>query len=385
VCALRDTKKLELMMKILLCCIVLATMPALASVSVSSPSTGSSTSSPIHFVASATTTCSTGVSSMGIYTAPYVLAYTTSGSNMNTYLTLAPGTYNAVVQEWDKCGSTKTSVKITVSTSAPPAGTGTIPASNHVFVVVEENHSYSSVIGSSAMPYLNSLASKYGLATQYYANTHPSIGNYFMLTAGQTITNNDSYCSTLTQDNIVRHLLTAGKTWKSYAESLPSTGYTGCGSGSYVKRHNPLAYFSDVANSSEKSNLVPFSTFAGDLANSRLPQFSFIVPNLLNDAHDGSLSTADNWLKTNIAPLVASATFQKDGILIIVFDESLDTDIQHGGGHVACLVIGPKVRSGAKSTTIYQHQNVLKTALAALGVSSFPGAASNAAGISDVF
>src|SRR5204863_1753557 len=107
-------------------------------------------------------------------------------------------------------------VTITVSSGS------TVPASSHVFVVVEENHSYSSVIGSSSMPYLNSLASKYGLATQYYANTHPSIGNYFMMTTGQIITNNDSLCSTLTQDNVVRHLLTAGKTWKSYAESLPS-------------------------------------------------------------------------------------------------------------------------------------------------------------------
>lgn len=235
------------------------------------------------------------------------------------------------------------------------------------------------------MPYLNSLASKYGLATQYYANTHPSIGNYFMLTAGQIITNTDSYCSTLTQDNIVRHLLTAGKTWKSYAESLPSAGYTGCGSGSYVKRHNPLAYFSDVANSSEKFNLVPFSAFAGDLANNRLPQFSFIVPNLLHDAHDGSLSTADSWLKTNIAPLIASATFQKDGILIIVFDESVDTDAQHVGGHIACVVIGPKVRAGAKSATFYQHQNTLKTVMKALGLSSFPGAASSASGMTDLF
>ena len=235
------------------------------------------------------------------------------------------------------------------------------------------------------MPYLNSLASKYGLATQYYANTHPSIGDYFMLTAGQLITNNDSYCSTLTQDNIVRHLLTAGKTWKSYAESLPYAGYTGCGSGSYVKRHNPLAYFSDVANSSEKYNLVPFSTFAGDLTNNRLPQFSLIIPNLLHDAHDGSLNTADSWLKTNIAPLIASATFQKDGILIIVFDESIDTDVQHGGGHIACVVIGPKVRAGAKSTTLYQHQNALETVMKALGLSSFPGAASSASGMTDLF
>src|SRR5438128_632301 len=123
-------------------------------------------------------------------------------------------------------------------------------------MVLEENHSYSSVIGSSSMPYLNSLATKYGLATNYYANTHPSIGNYFMLTTGQIITNNDSYSSVVTTDNVVRRLLTAGKTWRSYAESLPYAGYTGGDSGSYTKHHNPFAYFSDVVNSSsEKLNL----------------------------------------------------------------------------------------------------------------------------------
>src|SRR4051812_41838980 len=69
----------------------------------------------------------------------------------------------------------------------------TVPQHGHVVIVMEENAGYSSVIGNSAMPYLNSLASKYGLATKYYANTHPSIGNYFMLTTGQIVTNNDSY------------------------------------------------------------------------------------------------------------------------------------------------------------------------------------------------
>ena len=367
-------------MKTLLCLLALSAC-AFAGVSVSSPASGSTVASPVHYVASATTSCSAGVSSMGIYTAPSVLAYKVSGATLNTYLTLSNGTYNTVVQEWDKCGgASKTAVTITVS-----GGTSVVPSSNHVFLLVEENHSYSSVIGSSSMPYLNSLASKYGLATQYYANTHPSIGNYFMLSAGAIITNTDSFCSTLTNDNIVRHLLTAGKTWKSYAESLPSVGYTGCGSGSYVKRHNPLAYFSDVANSSEKNHLMPFTQFSKDLANNALPNFSFIVPNLNNDAHDGTLTQADNWLKTNIAPLISSATFQKDGILIIVFDESFDSDNAHGGGHVAAVVIGPNVKSGSKATTMYQHQNTLKTLMKALGLTSFPGAASSAQPITGVF
>jgi acid phosphatase len=105
----------------------------------------------------------------------------------------------------------------------------------------------------------------------------------------------------------------------------------------------------------------------------------------LHDAHDGSLSAADSWLKSNIAPLIASPTFQKDGILMIVFDESVDTDTQHGGGHVVAVVIGPHVLAGHKSTTLYQHQNTLKTLMKALGLGSFPGAAGSAASMSDFF
>src|SRR2546425_6097463 len=92
-------------------------------------------------------------------------------------------------------------------------------------MVVEENTDYTSVIGSSSMPYLNGLAQQYGLATQYYANTHPSIGNYFMMTVGAIITNDDSYGSVVTDDNVIRQLLAAGETGKAYAGDLPSGGY----------------------------------------------------------------------------------------------------------------------------------------------------------------
>src|SRR5579859_3523004 len=104
-----------------------------------------------------------------------------------------------------------------MSAPAPASAQGAVPQSGHVVLLVEENHSYSSVIGSSAMPYLNSLARRYGLATNYYANIHQSIGNYFMLTTGQIITVDDSFNGTVDTDNLARELIAAGKTWKSYA------------------------------------------------------------------------------------------------------------------------------------------------------------------------
>jgi len=270
----------------------------------------------------------------------------------------------------------------------PPAGgggAGAVPRAGHVFIVAEENHDYSDVLGSAGMPYLDSLAQQYGLATQYFANTHPSIGNYFVLGTGQIITNDDSYSTIVTVDNVVRRLLAAGKTWKSYAEDIPSVGYTGGDVGGYARRHNTFALLSDVANdSTQRQNLVPFTQFATDLANGTLPDYSNIVPNLCNDAHDCPLATADTWLRTHIAPLLASATFQQDGLLIITFDEA-GSDNTHGGGRIAWVVVSPKAKRGYRSTTLYQHQSTLRLTLEALGITQFPGTARAAPAMSEFF
>jgi len=263
--------------------------------------------------------------------------------------------------------------------------TGTLPAFGHVVVVVEENADYAKVISDSAMPYLDSLASAYGLATQYYANTHPSIGNYFMLTTGRIITNNDSYMGTVTADNIVRRLIAAGKTWKAYAEDLPGVGYVGGNQGLYARRHNPLSYFSDVVNdSAQRRNLVPFREFAGDLANGTLPDYAFIVPNLCNDAHNCGLDIADAWLRTNIDPLIRSADFERDGLLILVFDESA-SDATGGGGRIAWVVVSPKAKRGYRSTATYQHESTLRLTAEALGLTTFPGAADSASNMAAFF
>ena len=255
----------------------------------------------------------------------------------------------------------------------------------HVFVVTEENTDYAEVIGTSAMPYLNGLVQQYGLATEYYANTHPSIGNYFELATGQIISNNDSYSTIVTADNIVRQLVAAGKTWKSYAEDLPSVGFTGASSGGYERKHNVFALLSDVVNdATQVKNLVPFSQFATDLANGTLPDFVNIVPNMCNDAHDCSLATADAWLQTNIDPLIKSATFQQDGVLIITFDES-GGDNTNGGGRVVWVAVSPKAKRGYQSAALYQHQSTLRLILKGLGVTAFPGAAASAADMSEFF
>src|SRR5881398_4184448 len=262
---------------------------------------------------------------------------------------------------------------------------GPIPAVGHMVIVVEENSDYSEVIGNAAMPYLNGLAQQYSLATQYYADTHPSIGNSFELATGQILTNDDGSSTIENVDNIVRELVAAGKTWKSYAEDLPSVGYTGGDVGNYARKHNVFALLSDVANDPAQTNrIVPFTQFATDLANGTLPTFSNIVPNLCNDAHDCSLSTADSWLSANIAPLLASPVFQQDGLLIITFDES-GGDNTLGGARVFWAVISPKGKRGYQSSITYQHPSTLRLILKGLGVTVYPGAAASAPDMSEFF
>lgn len=260
------------------------------------------------------------------------------------------------------------------------------PTFSHVVVLVEENHSYSEVMGNSSMPYFNSLASQYGLATQYFANAHPSLPDYMVLTTGLTETLDDNFAGTISDDNVVRELVKAGKTWKSYAESLPSPGYVGGDSSLYVRRHNPFTYLSDVQNdSSQAAKIVPFTQFAADLANNALPQYSFIAPNVMDDAHDGSLAQADAWLQTNIAPLLASSAFQSGGLLIITFDEGNQSDVLHGGGQVATLIISSTAKKGFQSQILYQHQSVLRLVLSGSGIETFPGTSATAPDMTEFF
>src|SRR5262249_2874083 len=161
-------------------------------------------------------------------------------------------------------------------------------------------------------------------------------------------------------------------------------GYTGSDQYPYVKRHNPFAYMTDnLGGSSRANNIVPFSQFAGDVSGNSLPNFSFVVPNAVNDSEDcpggGScsdsikLSTADQWLQNNIAPLLSNPQFQQDGLLVVWWDEGNAADTANGGGHIAVTLVGPTIKTGFRSTTFYRHENLLRTVCEGLGL-GFPGA-----------
>jgi phosphatidylinositol-3-phosphatase len=280
-------------------------------------------------------------------------------------------------------------------------GGSALPAADHVFLVVLENHSFPQVIGNPSMPYLNGLAAQNALAGNYFANIHPSIGDYFMLTTGEIESSNDEFSGVVSDDNLVRASAAAGKTWKAYMESIPAQGYIGDDVLPYMKRHNPFAYFTDVSGpdgqhaTAQAANLVPFSQLAADLSANTLPSFGFIAPNTLHDAHSCPggglvcpdavrLSAADRWLQNNIDPLIKSPAFA-NGVLIVTFDEGDRNDLANVGGQVATVLVGTHVKTAFRSTTFYQHQSTFRLILDLLKVSDHPGLSGNAASMGEFF
>jgi acid phosphatase len=259
-----------------------------------------------------------------------------------------------------------------------------------IYLVVLENHNYNQIVGNANMPFLNSLITTKSTADNYYANTHPSIGNYFMLTTGQIITNDDSFTGSVNADNLVRELNAAGKSWRVYAESLPTVGYLGDASAPYVKRHNPFAYFDEVINSpAQAQNIVPFTQFSAALGAGTTADFNYVLPDKSNDMHDcpagmSSCSDADKekaadaWLQTNLTPLLANADFQQRGLLIITLDESVETDVTNGGGHIVTVLAGPKAKDTYRSMNVYQHQSLLRLICDQLACPAKPGASASA-------
>ncbi len=289
------------------------------------------------------------------------------------------------------------SLTIILLAGAALSQTSSTPAMGPIVLVMLENQGYSDVVGSPYMPYLNGLISQGGLATNYYADSHGSLSEYFMLTTGQTITVDNAFTCQVTVDNFVREMAAINKGWMAYAESLPSAGYLGGDVYPYVKHHNPWVYFIDVINNpNEAAHVVPFTQFASDMGAGALPAFSMVIPNDEDNGHDcpdGSntcansvkLQQTDTWLQTNIAPLFSSAQFQKNGLLVVAYDEGNLSDNTYGGGHTAVVFAGPWAKQAYQSGTFYRHENLLRTFAESLGFQAYPGAAIYVSNMSEFF
>ena len=261
----------------------------------------------------------------------------------------------------------------TASTTAPshaasPAPVrATVPAFSHIFEIVMENHEYSSVIGRPDAPYVNNLAATYGLATNYFAASHPSLPNYLALTAGSTF-GIASDCTTcfVNATNIADQVESSGRSWKAYMEDMPTPCYMGASAGNYAMKHNPFLYYTDIRNNAARcaAHVVPFTQFGVDMSAGQLPNFVWITPNMCNDTHDCSVSTGDAWLGTVVPRIIGSAAFRNGGVLFITWDEGSSNASCCGdawGGHVATLVISPKSIAGARSSIAENHYSLLRT------------------------
>jgi PKD repeat protein len=167
-------------------------------------------------------------------------------------------------------------------------------------------------------------------------------------------------------------LLAAGLGFVTYLESLPSVGFTGCSSGNYVRKHNPAVNFPAVPTSSN----LPLTAFPTDF--STLPAVSFVVPNLQNDMHDGTIATGDTWVQQNMKPYVSWA-MQHNSILVVTWDE----DDYTSANRIPTIFVGAGITPGRYSETI-NHYNVLRTIEDAYGLAPV-GASATAKPVLDIW
>jgi hypothetical protein len=259
------------------------------------------------------------------------------------------------------------------SASSSLVAVAAVPRPDHVVVVVMENHSYGEVIGNPAAPYINSLASTGATFTASTGVTHPSEPNYLALYSGSTQGLTDDSCPhTYTSADLGSELIAAQLTFKGYSESMPSNGYTGCTSGSYARKHNPWVNFTSVPAA---SNLT-FSDFPTDYTT--LPTVSFVVPNLLNDMHDGSVATGDAWLQQHLDGYAQWAKTHHS-LLVVTWDE----DDSSANNQIPTIFVGGPVQPGSYPEPI-NHYNVLRTIEDAYGL-PYAGASATATPITDTW
>ncbi|HVT61400.1 MAG TPA: alkaline phosphatase family protein [Thermoanaerobaculia bacterium] len=287
-----------------------------------------------------------------------------------------------------------------------------LPVYDHVVIVVEENKDYEQIAGNPSAPYINRTLRIEGAdLLQMYGEEHHSEGNYFWLFSGsnQNVGFSDKVPppSSITASNLCAGLIAAGRFFKGYSEDLPDIGSTVEKSGHYARKHVPWISFSNpgsgttggqAAGSSVNLRFEDFlHTPYGDL-----PAVSFVIPNLVNDMHDGkpeaSIPAGDKWLMEHLDGYYQWAK-QNNSLLILTFDEN-DHASLFGGltdpaaaqsaarNRILTVFAGAHIRQGAyaegKGVT---HVNVLRTLESMYGLERSGGQQSFAlrAGIADDF
>jgi len=251
-----------------------------------------------------------------------------------------------------------------------------VPTPAHVVIVVEENRSQTNIIGNKSAPYINQLAANGAMMAQSFAEVHPSEPNYYALFAGSTLGVTKNMCPVNGGDtpNLGSELLAAGYSFVGFAESLPAAGSPACSAGKYARKHVPWASFTNIPS----SRSLPFSAFPAPSNYASLPTVSFVIPNLDDDMHDGSIAQGDAWLYQNLSQYAAWAR-ANNSLLILTWDEDDNTP----RNQIPTVFYGANVRPGSYDETI-SHNNVLSTLEEMYGLPKL-GFATRAPAITDIW
>jgi phospholipase C len=247
------------------------------------------------------------------------------------------------------------------------ARTGAPPHVSHVIWIWFENHAASEILGSAEAPHMTALARSCGVASNYFAVSHPSLPNYIAATSGSTQGVSDDGSPKdhpLTASSLFEQAGTA----RSYEESMPSP----CDASDaypYATKHNPELYYVRIRKACAKNDLPLGTTangpFATALESDTLPAFSFVTPNLCNDMHDCPVAIGDAWLGRWIARITASPAYRAGHTVVFI---TWDEDDHTADNRVPLIVVSPWTTPGTRATAHFTHYSLLRTSEELLGL-----------------
>lgn len=285
-------------------------------------------------------------------------------------------------------------VSLTLSTpvtqpTLPPTPAPSVPKFDHIFFVYFENSGYKQIVGNTASaPFINRLANRYSLLSNYYSLHHPSDANYVLQAAGGTygLHLNDFAGFPIAATHLADLVEKSGGSWKQYMESANGP----CDQtqhGYYYPDDGPYMYFDDVRNDAARcrAHVVPFSRFAADLRSvATTPEYAWLSPDDCDDMEACGIAAGDDFLKRAIVdPLVKSPAWTKQNTLLIVsWDEDDFTPVNRIAG---IFISRDRVKSGYVSHVLYTHYSVLATIEASLGLANLTNNDRYATAIDDIW